>query len=61
MKSGGGRNTTICFFCLRPIKPGEAKTVTIVDEFIGMNFRVIACSECASKYGDVIKLKPPGK
>ncbi len=47
----------ICFFCLRPVKPSEAKIVIINDELIGMNFRVIACKECASKYGNVVKLK----
>ncbi|WP_291766387.1 hypothetical protein [Caldivirga sp. UBA161] len=47
----------VCFFCLRTIKPSEAKVVVINDELIGMSFKVIACSECASKYGDSIKLK----
>ncbi|ABW01497.1 hypothetical protein [Caldivirga maquilingensis] len=47
----------VCFFCLRTIKPSEAKVVVINDELIGMNFKVIACSECAAKYGESIRLK----
>ncbi len=47
----------VCFFCLKTIKPSEAKIVVINDELIGMSFKVTACSECASKYGDSIRLK----
>ncbi|KUO87573.1 MAG: hypothetical protein AT712_05875 [Caldivirga sp. CIS_19] len=51
----------ICFFCLKPVKPSEAKVVVINDEYIGMDFRVIACSDCAERYGSVIKLKAPSQ
>ena len=47
----------VCFFCLRAIKPSEAKVVVISDELIGMSFKVIACRECVAKYGESIRLK----